>query len=430
MDGPTAFAVGRAAALYFKSTGKSGRIVIGKDTRVSGDMLAQSVASGICSAGLDVQHLGIVPTPAVAHATHSLGAAAGVVISASHNPYSDNGIKLFDSNGYKLPDPVEDQIEALLKPADLDQSAIDPKQIGHIIDGASAKDHYLQFLLDNTSEQSMNKMTIVLDCANGATYQAAPELFQKLGAKVTALYCQPDGININHQCGSQHPETMAQTVVTQKADIGLAFDGDGDRLIAVDEKGQVLSGDQIMAICAKDMLQKGMLKNNIVVSTVMSNLGFGKALKDLGVDYYTTQVGDRYVMEKMISLDAVLGGEDSGHMIFRDTHTTGDGLMAALKLVDAMRSAGQKLSELSEIMTVYPQELINVDVGSKPALETIPEVAKAIARVETKLGTQGRVLVRYSGTQLKCRVMVEGPTASETSAYAQEIAQVVRTALT
>jgi phosphoglucosamine mutase len=429
MDGQTAFSTGKAAAAYFKMIGKAGHIVIGRDTRISGDMLVQAVSAGICSAGLNVQHLGVIPTPAVAHAAVHTGAAGGVVISASHNPFDDNGIKLFDSNGCKLSDQAEDQIEALMKSAETDTGSAEARLIGQIIDGAPARDGYVQFLLDSSSCNSLKDKAIVLDCANGATYEAAPELFQRLGARVTALYCRPDGININEQCGSQHPETMAEEVKNQKADIGLAFDGDGDRLIAVDEKGGVLSGDQIMAICANDMRQKGLLKNNLVVSTVMSNIGFGKALRSLGIDVVATQVGDRYVMQKMMELDAALGGEDSGHMIFRDRHTTGDGLLAALRLIEAMQNSDKKLSELSEIMTVYPQELINVTVSDKPALDTIPEIVAVIEAVESRLAEQGRVLVRYSGTQLKCRVMVEGPTSDETRAYAQQIADVVRSVL-
>lgn len=429
MDGQTAFSVGKAAAAYFRRIGKAGHIVIGRDTRVSGEMLVQAVGAGICSAGLNVQHLGVIPTPAVAYAAVHTGAAAGVVISASHNPFDDNGIKLFDSNGCKLSDQAEDQIEALMQAPESEASSAQAEKIGQIIDSDPARDSYVRFLLDSSSCKPLREMTLVLDCANGATYEAAPDLFQRLGARVTALYCQPSGININDQCGSQYPEAMAKEVLRQKADIGLAFDGDGDRLIAVDERGRVLSGDQIMAICANDLRQKGLLKNNLVVSTVMSNLGFGKALQSLGIDVIATQVGDRYVMQEMIEQDAVLGGEDSGHMIFRDRHTTGDGLLAALRLIEAIQSSDKKLSELSEIMTVYPQELINVTVSYKPALDTIPQIVAVIEAVESKLADQGRVLVRYSGTQLKCRVMVEGPTPAETRAYAKQIADVVRSEL-
>jgi phosphoglucosamine mutase len=429
MDGPTAFAAGKAAAAYFRKAGNSNHIVIGQDTRISGEMLAQAVAAGICSAGVNAHHLGVVPTPAVARAALFTGAIAGVVISASHNPFHDNGIKLFDSNGCKLSDLAEDRIEHLMQTSESDKSSAAAKQIGRIVNDDSAGDNYIQFLLDNSEFKSLKNMTIVLDCANGATFRAAPELFRRLGAQVSALYCEHDGVSINDNCGSQHPGALAKQVVAQRADIGLAFDGDGDRLIAVDEKARVLSGDQIMAICADDMRQKGLLKNNCVVSTVMSNLGFAKALQNLGIDLVTTQVGDRYVMQAMIEHDAVLGGEDSGHIIFRDRHTTGDGLMAALRLIEAIQSSGKKLSDLSEIMTVYPQELINVAVSEKPVLDTVPQIVEVIASVESKLADQGRVLVRYSGTQLKCRVMVEGPTPSQTRAYAEQIADVVRSVL-
>jgi phosphoglucosamine mutase len=426
MDGRTAFAAGKAAAAYFKSGGKSGHMVIGRDTRISGDMLAQAVAAGICSAGLNVRHLGIVPTPAVAHAARTQDAAAGVVISASHNPFEDNGIKLFDSNGCKLPDRAEDQIETLMRDTETDHTSADARHVGRTVQGVPAGDGYIHFLLDNSDLQSLGGMTVVLDCANGATYQVAPRLFERLGARVVALNCQPDGININDQCGSQHPQAMAQAVKANQAAIGLAFDGDGDRLIAVDENGSILSGDQIMAVCAGDLQRKGRLNHNIVVSTVMSNIGFGQALERLGINVVSTQVGDRYVMEKMVALDATLGGEDSGHIIFRDRHSTGDGLFASLRLIEAMQSANRPLSELSHIMTVYPQELINVSVSDKPALESVPEIVGIIESIEAKLGRQGRVLVRYSGTQLKCRVMVEGPTEKDTRTYARQIADVVR----
>jgi len=288
-----------------------------------------------------------------------------------------------------------------------------------------AAGRYLDFLQSSIS-LSLSKMTIALDCANGATYQVAPELFQRMGAKVLPMFCQPDGVNINQQCGSQHPESLARSVVKNKADLGLAFDGDGDRLIAVDEKGSVLTGDQIMAVCAKDLKAKGGLKNSAVVSTVMSNMGFRLAMKQMGIHLYTAQVGDRYVMQTMVAQNAIMGGEDSGHMIFRDMHTTGDGIMAALRLIDAVQTAGRPLSELAKIMKVFPQELINVDVCYKPDLDTITEVTRAIEAVEKLLGDHGRVLVRYSGTQMKCRVMVEGPTKEETAEHCRRIAEVVQ----
>jgi len=425
MDGETAMAVGRAAARYFKTNGDEHFMVIGQDTRLSGDMIAQAVGAGICSAGMHVVMLGVMPTPAVAFMTHRMGAAAGVVISASHNPFEDNGIKLFDANGIKLDDQAEDEIEALAAKSD-DTAAVPARQIGRIQPAGENIDQYVTFLENAVPKLNLINTTMVVDCSNGATYQVAPEIFRRLGAEVIPIGHRPDGTNINADCGSQHPENMAQHVVKHRAGLGLAFDGDGDRLIAVDEKGAVLTGDQIMAICAKHLKSQGKLKHNKVVSTVMSNMGFRLAMKELGIEHFATQVGDRYVMQEMLTQDAILGGEDSGHMIFREHHTTGDGIMAALQLLDAIQSDGRPLSELSKVMRVFPQELINVEVKSKPALDDIAEIDQSIKNAEALLGDQGRVLVRYSGTQPQCRVMVEGPTRDLTQRMCRQIADVVR----
>jgi phosphoglucosamine mutase len=410
MDPQTALAVGRAVALYFDPCGEpsGAHIVIGQDTRISGDMLTQAVAAGACAAGMDVVLLGVMPTPGIARLAAASGAAAGIVISASHNPYEDNGIKVFDGSGFKLNDASESQIENLILNGNIDRQ-VPSRRIGRVKRMPNPGDQYLQFLQEAVPGLSLEGMTIVLDCANGATHAVAPELFRRLGARVIPMFCDPDGININDQCGSQYPQQMAGIVVARGADLGLAFDGDGDRLIVVDEAGRVLSGDPIMAICAGDLQRKGLLTHNVVVGTVMSNTGFHQALQQMGIQVHATQVGDRYVMQRMLAEQAVLGGEDSGHLIFRDVHTTGDGLMAALRLLDAVRSAGRPVSELAGIMTVFPQELINVDVGGKPDLTGVPAIADAIAQAQSTLGDQGRVLVRYSGTQNKCRVMVEGP---------------------
>lgn len=422
LDVETAAAVGRAIAAYFGSQ-SNGYIIIGQDTRLSGDMIAQAVGSGICSAGMNVAMVGVMPTPAIALLARQTDAVAGVVISASHNPFEDNGIKLFDGTGHKLDDSQEDTIEALIgkKPDD-----VSPETIGRCIGLNNARELYLGFLKATLEDFSLNGLKLILDCSNGATYQVAPLLFEGMGADVISLYNVPNGTNINDNCGSQHPEALAKEVVARGAELGLAFDGDGDRLIAVDEKGTVLTGDQVMAICAKDLQDKGVLKGNKLVTTVMSNMGFRIAMKSLGIDLSTTKVGDRYVMQEMRSQEVILGGEDSGHMIFRDHHTTGDGIMAALRLLDAVRTSGRPLSELSEIMSVYPQVLINVDVQSKPELDTVPEIGASIAAVEAQLGDQGRVLVRYSGTQPQCRVMVEGPTEDQTRKLCEQIAEVVK----
>ncbi len=427
IDGETAFGIGRAAASCFKSdSGEKAHMVIGMDTRVSGDMLSHAVVAGICAAGLNANHLGVMPTPAVAYLTRVTGAAAGVVISASHNPYADNGIKFFNSDGYKLSAADEATIEALIDQPGHTLNSPTAEGIGRMVPIDHNHPNYLNFLIHTLPHLNLEGLTLVLDCANGATYDVAPKLFQTLGAKVIPIFCKPNGTNINDQCGSEHPETLSQVVVEQRADLGLAFDGDGDRLVAVDETGKVLSGDQIMAICANHFKQKHQLKNNAVVSTVMSNMGFGLAMQALGIDVYSTQVGDRHVMEKMKAVNAVLGGEDSGHMIFLDKHTTGDGLMAGLQLLDAIRTADRPLSQLSKIMTVYPQELINVGVKSKPDLAAVPEIMNAVEQVEKALGDQGRVLVRYSGTQLMCRVMVEGPTQEVTRKHCRYLASVIR----
>lgn len=429
VDIETATAVGKAVALHFKNAHQpKPHIVIGQDTRLSGDMIAQAVAAGICSAGVDVSLLGILPTPGIAHITMKSGAAGGIVISASHNPYEDNGIKVFDGKGYKLSDEAEAKIEALAL-GEVEAQAVPADAIGKVRNLTDPSGRYIEFLKAASNHPSLSSFKIVLDCANGAAYEVAPILFQQLGASVIPLFCSPDGTNINADCGSQYPEVLARKVLDQNADIGLAFDGDGDRLIAVDERGCVLTGDQIMAICAKSMKDLAQLRNNIVVSTVMSNMGLGAALKEMGVRHSISQVGDRRVMERMKAEGAVLGGEDSGHLIFLDVHTTGDGLMAGLRLLEAMKSDMLPLSKLAGVMKVFPQELINVDVSAKPQLSSLPDVGKTVAEVERKLGDRGRVLVRYSGTQNMCRVMVEGPTKEETQDYCRQIADRVKQAI-
>ena len=419
--------VGRAVVAYFSGTGTDVRIVIGKDTRLSGDMLESAIVAGICAAGGNAYLTGALPTPGVAFVTSSIKANAGIVISASHNPYYDNGIKIFKGNGYKLSDETEIEIEKIILDKNHPVRQIDSRKVGTVQHYQPAQADYLKFLKNSLpADKPFQGLRVVLDCSNGATFRIAPVLFMELGAEVESLAVEPNGVNINDDCGSQHPEALIQKVLGSKADMGLAFDGDGDRLIAVDEAGQVLSGDHILAICARDMKQKGTLKNNLVVSTVMSNLGFGAALKQMQIKHEVAQVGDRYVMQRMIATGAVLGGEDSGHMIFGDYHTTGDGMLTALKLIEAIQAANKPLSEISTIMTVYPQVLINVAVDKKPAIETVPQIMDAIRSVEAQLGEQGRVLVRYSGTQLLCRVMVEGPDETKTRSYCQQIADIVK----
>ncbi len=426
MTAEMAVRVGRAVATVFRDGSGKPKIIIGRDTRLSGQMLESAMVAGICSAGGDAYLTGVLPTPGVAFTASTAKAGAGVVISASHNPFYDNGIKLFKGNGYKLSDEKEAEIEELI----LDEGLVDRSQIGRetgtVILQDDANKNYIAFLKSTLPNNfSLNGLKIVLDCANGATFRTAPQLFSDLGAEVEALGVDPDGKNINHHCGSEHLDGLIQMVSETGADIGLALDGDGDRLIAVDEKGQILSGDHILLICADLMKRQGRLKNQCVVSTVMSNMGLGVALKEREIHHEKSKVGDRYVMEKMNACGAVIGGEDSGHMIFADHHTTGDGSLTGLKLVEAMQADNKPLSELSRMMSAYPQVLINVDVHSKPDIDSVPEIVDAIKSVESELGDQGRVLVRYSGTQPLCRIMVEGPNESDTQGYCQQISDIV-----
>jgi phosphoglucosamine mutase len=405
-----AVTIGKAIGKFFDAYHRSAPIIMGRDTRISGRMLEAAVSAGICAVGGDVVSAGTIPTPAVAYLSKSLNAAAGVVISASHNPYDDNGIKLFGPDGYKLTEDQETQIEGLIHQALKDDAPFRGDRIGNIRSLNSARQRYHSFLRQTMPDTfSLQGIKICIDCSNGATSAIAPEIFRDYGADLTVLFNTPNGTNINAGCGSEHPESLARKVVEKDADVGLAFDGDGDRLIVVDELGHRLTGDQILAISARFLKSQNKLRNNMVVSTVMSNLGLQEALHAMGVSHQTCQVGDRFVMEAMRSSDAVLGGEDSGHMIHLIDHSTGDGLLSALKLLEAMQGERQKLSELAKVMAVYPQVLQNVAVIEKPDLAGLEAVQQAIADAQTQLGDRGRVLVRYSGTQAVCRVMVEGP---------------------
>jgi phosphoglucosamine mutase len=428
-----AVAIGRAIAAYFK-TDSSRRVVIGKDTRISGDMLECALAAGLSSMGADACMCGVLPTPGVAAITTRLGACAGIVVSASHNPYADNGIKVFDGNGFKLSESVEQVLEErILKESQrscvgygsVSQSSV----VGRCDAVIDALDYYGDFLVNVVPDLSLDGLRLVLDCSHGATFQAAPDVFSRLGAEIFVLSDKPDGVNINDGCGSQHPADLRKAVLKHKAHAGFAFDGDGDRVIAVDETGRVLTGDQALAVCAIHMKQAGRLIGNRVVATVMSNMGLKIALKKQGIHLSLAQVGDRYVMEMMKSEGAVLGGEDSGHTLFLDRHTTGDGILSALQLLEAMRSASKQLSELAGIMSVFPQILINVPVSEKPDIKTVAGIQDVVEQVESRLGDEGRVLIRYSGTQSLCRVMVEGPSQKETRTYAEQIAEKVRVSI-
>jgi len=432
MTAEMALEIGRAAAYVRQKRAKNERcaIVIGKDTRVSGDMLESALAAGICSMGADVLLTGVLPTPGIAFMTRKLDADAGIVISASHNPYMDNGIKIFSREGFKLPDAEEDEIEDIIVSGRVRDIRPTGNAVGGIrhIDGAAGD--YAAFCKNTFPENhNLTGLRIALDCANGATSAIAPDVFRALGADTHVIHSAPNGTNINERCGSQHTEDLQAKVIELKADVGLAFDGDGDRLIAVDENGNRLTGDHVMAICARLYKELGLLKNNLVVATVMSNFGFFAALKSLGIRSEVSQVGDRYVFEKLCEKDAVLGGEESGHVIFLNRHTSGDGIIAALQLLWALRHYNRTLSELAGVMTLSPQKIINVDVTSKPPLSELPDAQKAILAAEAELGDAGRVLVRYSGTQAMCRVMVEGPTREMTDRLTVFIADAVRRSL-
>jgi len=418
------FKVGRAVVQYCKTKKTRRKIVIGRDTRVSGKMLEDGIVSGILSKGGEPLLAGELPTPGIAYITRDMGAGAGIVISASHNPYEYNGFKIFSHEGYKLSEKTESDLEAfILKDSETHSTWESPPGARNMAD---ADRRYITFLKGLFRQKyPFDDMKVVLDCANGATYHVAPVLFQELGASVEPLFINPDGKNINQGCGSQFPRALSEKVHESGSHAGLAFDGDGDRLIAVDENGKVLTGDQILVICAKMLKECGELTKNVVVSTVMSNMGFRLALKGLGIKHITTRVGDRYVMEEMRARTAVLGGEESGHLLFLRHHTTGDGLLSALQLLWAIKISGRSLSHLSHLMTVFPQLLHNVPVKNKPEISSVPQLVQIIQQVEAVLGERGRVLVRYSGTEPVCRIMVEGERRDEIEVYIRQIADVV-----
>lgn len=423
-----ALRIGRATASVCKTRDRRRhQIIVGNDTRLSGCMLESALTAGICSRGVDVCLAGPLPTPGIACLIRRMGMDAGIVISASHNPFEDNGIKIFSRNGFKLPDSQEDEIERLAVTGDNEEPLPTGSEIGTVRQVEDAADRYTDFCKKTFPQDlSLEGMKLVLDCANGATYRVAPAVFSQLGANVTAIHCTPNGVNINDRCGSQHTQDLSEKVRNLGADAGLAFDGDGDRLIAVDESGEELTGDHILAICSRMYKDLGELKNNLVVSTVMSNFGFRLALEEMGIEYGAASVGDRYVLEMMQSMGAVIGGEASGHIIFLDHHTSGDGIISALQLLAAMRRRNQPLSQMSKIMTLSPQKIINVEANSKPPLESMTELQEAIRAAEAELDRKGRVLIRYSGTQRMCRVMVEGPTEEITERLARSLAETVR----
>lgn len=427
MTAETAMAIGRAAARVCRRGEHRHRIVIGKDTRLSGYMIETALTSGICSMGVDVLLVGPVPTPGIAFITRSMRADAGIVISASHNPYQDNGIKIFSREGFKISDEQEQRIESLVLTGEATRLSAAPEDIGKAQRIDDAIGRYIEFCKQTfPNELTLDGLKLVVDCANGATYRVAPIIFSELGAEVIAIHNHPDGRNINAGCGSQHTADLAAAVREAGAHAGLAFDGDGDRLIAVDEAGVELTGDHLIAIAARDMQARGVLRGGRVVVTPMSNLGLRLALDAMGVGYEDAPVGDRNVLELMRARGAVLGGEQSGHVIYLDRHTTGDGIVSALQLLAVMCRSGARLSELRGVFTPAPQTLINVEVRAKPDLSKVPELQAAIADAERRLDGKGRVLVRYSGTQLLCRVMVEASAETLTQSIASELEAKVR----
>jgi len=422
-----ALALGRAAGklLRCRSSGKA-RVVIGKDTRLSCYVFENALISGLCSMGVDTLMVGPLPTPGVAFITRAYRADAGIVISASHNPYYDNGIKFFDSEGFKLPDLWEKEIEAIVQKNDFKDCLPEDNDLGRNTKIIDADGRYIEFVKATFPRgKSLKNLSIVLDCANGASHRVAPLVFRELDAKVYSYGVKPDGLNINQGCGSLHPAVVQKGIIEHQADVGIALDGDADRVIMVDENAQIIDGDTILAICARDMLKKKLLKNNCVVGTVMSNLGFIKAMENLGINVIKSQVGDRYVIQDMLMHEANLGGEQSGHVIFLDHNTTGDGLVCALQVLRIMIETDAKLSDLAAFVHRFPQTCVNVRVASKPPLESLQKVTEAIQNVEKVLGDNGRILVRYSGTENICRVMVEGSKQKQVTQLAQGVAQFI-----
>lgn len=420
-----AYKIGRCGGYVLTRSASKPKVVIGLDTRISGPMLEASLTAGLLSIGADVIRLGIVSTPAVAYLTKVLGADAGVMISASHNPVEDNGIKFFAGDGFKLSDETELEIEALIDAESDELPRPVGGEIGNVTSYEGGKKRYLDYL-KTTVTGSFSGLNVVLDCANGAAYELAPTVFRELGAKVVAVGAEPNGRNINAGVGSTHPEFLREKVLELGADLGLSFDGDADRLIAIDENGEEVDGDYILCLIGDRLKREGKLAHDTVVTTVMANIGFFKGAEAIGLQTARTAVGDRYVMEEMRRGGFNLGGEQSGHVIFLDYITTGDGILTALQLVDTVVASGKKLGELKGLMRKYPQKLVNVRVADKSLYNGNAAIEQAVKQVEAELGDNGRVLVRPSGTESLIRVMAEGPEKDQVEAYVDQIAEVVK----
>ena len=427
MTGEIAMQLGRAISHIFKEVKGKHRIVVGKDTRLSGYMLETALASGICSMGADVMLVGPLPTPGIAFITSSMRANAGVVISASHNPYYDNGIKIFSQDGFKLPDEMERQIEELIISNHLHSLRPTAREVGKAYRIDDAIGRYVVFLKNTfPNHLSLDGLRIALDCANGAAYRVAPTVFEELGAEVMPIGIEPNGENINERCGSLHPKVVSQLVLEKGADLGIALDGDGDRIVFVDRKGNQVDGDYILAICALQMLSENRLKKGTLVTTVMSNIGLDRAITEAGGEVIRTQVGDRYVVEEMVRGNYNLGGEQSGHTIFLDYNTTCDGILTALQVLAIMKQKGRSLDELAKVMEPLPQVLYNVEVKEKKNLSEFPEIEKRIREIEKSLRHSGRILIRYSGTEPLLRIMVEGEDETELHRFAQDLIGLVK----
>jgi phosphoglucosamine mutase len=403
------------------------RLVVGRDTRQSGPMLEGALVSGALSAGADVYAVGILPTPGIAYLTRRLEAQGGVVLSASHNPFGDNGIKVFSAEGTKLPDAWEDEIEARVRGAD-EAPRPTGAGVGRLVAYDRAEADYVESVR-RTFSGDLTGVRIVLDCAHGATYRVAPRVFRSLGARVQVLGARPDGTNINRGVGALHPDGVRRKVRGSRADLGFAFDGDGDRLICVDETGEIRDGDYTLAICGRHLLSTGRLKNTVVVTTVMANLGLDKSLREAGLQTVKTQVGDRYVLEEMLRIGASLGGEQSGHLLFLDHANTGDGIVSALQVLAVMRERGERLSALSRCLTKFPQVLVNVPVRTKPPLDSIPGLRTRVDAIERQMNGAGRVVLRYSGTEPLARVMIEGEDQGHIDRLAAELAALIQQAI-
>jgi phosphoglucosamine mutase len=431
MTAEMALSLGKAIARVFRKDGaRHHRIIIGKDTRLSGYLFEDALAAGICSMGVDVIQVGPMPTPGMAFLTADMRCQAGVMISASHNPYYDNGIKFFSSDGFKLPDSIEREIEALIFSGQLASLCAPSEEIGqaHRIEDVAGR--YVVFLKKTFPiDLTLEDMRVVLDCANGASYVVGPTVLEELGAEVFRLGVAPNGRNINERCGSMFPENVVEKVREVRADVGIALDGDADRVVMIDEAGEILDGDQLLALCARDMVERGVLRGGQVVATVMSNLGLEKALEEIGVGLLRTQVGDRYVVDTMREGGFNLGGEQSGHIVFLDHNTSGDGLITALQVLAIMRRKRRKLSELTTDFVRYPQVLVSVRVAERRPIESLPSVQRKLEQIESALGERGRVLVRYSGTEQKVRVMVEGEDEQRIREHADDLADELRRAL-